>query len=135
MAIKSAKSTAKPIAADNIVILSRKKETSGAVVFEEAEIPGQPLSIRSLYIKRYVAGNAQTAGVQVDKTGTAPVGELARRFTVDKECKGSRRYAEEEIAGKPPIIGNVYIERHLVSDVQAVVLTLLLKSEPLAKAA
>ena len=136
MAVKKATSAAKPAAsADNIIILARKKETPGAVLFEESEIPGQAPALRSLYVKKYVAGNAQSAGVLVDKTGTAPVGELARRFTLDKETKGTRRYAEDEIKGKPPIVGNIYLQKWFAGDTQSIVVTLLLRSEPLAKAA
>jgi hypothetical protein len=38
---------------------TKKKETKGCIVYEEAERPGQPIVVGSLYVKRFAAGKAE----------------------------------------------------------------------------
>ena len=64
--------TAKPSLA-NVILLTRGKETPGAVRFEEAEVEGTPPSMGTLYVKRFFAGTTPSIGVHVDKTGSQPL--------------------------------------------------------------
>ena len=64
----SSKSTAKRIAPTaivttalaNVILLTRGKETPGAVRYEEAEVEGTPPSMGTLYVKRFFAGSTES---------------------------------------------------------------------------
>jgi hypothetical protein len=53
-----------------IISFAREKETKNAVRFQEVPEEGQPEAIGSLYIKKWVVGDAQTLTIEI--SGDAP---------------------------------------------------------------
>ena len=108
----------------NVILLTRGKETPGAVRFEEAEVEGTPPSMGTLYVKRFFAGSAPSIGVHVDKTGSQPVSANSRTFAFLKDTKGCRVFEEVEIDGQAPIIGRVYLKKYFAGQAERISLTL-----------
>ena len=108
----------------NVILLTRGKETPGAVRFEEAEVEGTPPSMGTLYVKRFFAGSAPSIGVHVDKTGSQPVSENSRTFAFLKDTKGCRVYDEVEVEGKAPIVGRLYLKKYFAGQAERISLTL-----------
>ena len=108
----------------NVILLTRGKETPGAVRFEEAEVEGTPPKMGTLYVKRFFAGSTPSIGVHVDKTGSQPVSENCRTFAFLKDTKGCRVFDEVEIDGKAPIVGRVYLKRYYAGQAEKISLTL-----------
>jgi hypothetical protein len=116
-------SSAKPNLA-NVILLTRGKETPGAVRFEEAEVEGTPPSMGTLYVKRFFAGSAASLGVHVDKTGSQPASANCRTFGFLKDTKGCRVYEEQEIEGQAPIVGRLYLKKYFAGQAEKISLTL-----------
>ena len=108
----------------NVILLTRGKETPGAVRFEEAEVEGTPPKMGTLYVKRFFAGSAPSIGVHVDKTGSQPVSVNSRTFAFLKDTKGCRVFEEVEIDGQAPIIGRVYLKKYFAGQAERISLTL-----------
>jgi len=108
----------------NVILLTRGKETPGAVRYEEAEVEGTPPSMGTLYVKRFFAGSAPSIGVHVDKTGSQPASANCRTFAFLKDTKGCRVYEEQEIEGQAPIVGRLYLKKYFAGQAEVISLTL-----------
>lgn len=39
--------------------------------------------------------------------------EITCTFEFDRETKGTRRFAEVEVPGQPPVVGTLYVKKHV----------------------